>query len=675
MPQSFIVLRIFLILAVALLVLQSGVAFAADDSLKSTPTVADTSHTPPPRPDSTRPQLKPGPTLPDSLQKEGRKEEPPMPPAIRPGDSLALYFSRNRIEFNVNQHDLYPRNAAGFLVQDASYYTITYCETPLRTTVFPFGLPSERVSVQSGSNELRPYDRTIPADGALDFDDIATGDVVSAALIEGPLAALESPGGGLALLRLEPYPMLPDTAHSEVTVERGLYGYAYTRARIARLFSKRFGFSFSTDYRKGEDVLINTRENDDSYNIRSRFYRRLGRLTDVDISINAYRRIGYFPVMPELSGYTFHRTRRDNELIVHWTRRQWMGGQLDGRFEYQTSLSDYNSSTYYFYRTIEPKWYRGDLAYIIPGSDRLCQLSAHAERGQYKINAVQYNRTEGYAMLSGSANRLGGQVLFFGRYRGAQKEHAGLEGAIGLSRPVGGHIRIMSSVGLTRRWPDPLDRHTPKIDAPIGGTYLLSAFSESGTPGLKGEKRLSANVTAIYAAPRYCLSAACNGGVITDAIYYNWVYADDTALTVSPANDQITFIDLNAHCRLDSLGSFFAVGSVTARKLRSDRYGNRPPYSPRWQTYGQIGVRHFVEKYKVNLRLFGNISFAERPLSYRLEPLNNDPVLGVGVNASLKAFTFYFMFNDVADGLTFAPEGYGYIGRFYSWGFNWKFLN
>ena len=650
------------------------------DSLKSDSIAVDTTKAAPHHADSTRPQIKPGPALPDSLQKKAaaQPEEPPLPPPVRTGDSLAFYFSREHIDFNINQHDLYPRNAAGFLQHDASYYSMTYFETPLRTTVFPFGLMSEGVSVQSGSAELRPYDRSIPADGATDFDDIATGDVVSASLIEGPLSAFESPGGGLALLRLEPYPIPPDTARSELTVERGMYGYAYTRARFARLFSKKFGVTFSTDYRKGQGVLSATNgtdRDDDSYNIRARFYRKFGRLTTFDIYINAYRRIGSFPIEPTLDAFVFHRVRRDNELLVKWNRQQWLGGQLDGSFDYQSSLSDYNSSNDAFYRTIRPKWYRGDLSYLLPRDRALYQFSAHVERADFMINGVDKKRLEGHGMASGFLDRFGGQLFFFGRYRGAQKEHSGFEGAAGITRSIGQNVKIITSAGYIRRWPDLADRYAPEIDAPIGTVNPLASYTERGTPGLKAEKKLTANFTLIYSGSRFNLSASGNGGVINDALYYDWSYPGDTSLTVFPANDQIKFVDLNLRCRLDSLGAFFADVSASGRKLQSDRYGSQPPYSPRWQTYAQVGVRHFVNRYKVTLRLFGDIAYAEKPLSYRLVRLGNDPVLGAGVNASLKAFTFYFMFHDVASRITYVPDGYGFSGRYYSWGFNWKLLD
>jgi hypothetical protein len=667
-----------IVLFSAFLCLHRPVAADQADTLKSNTVAADTSKAAAHPADTTRPQIKPGPTIPDSLQKKAaaKPEEPPLPPPVRLGDSTAYYFSREHIEFNINHNDLYPRNAAGFLVHDASYYAVTYFETPLRTTVFPFGLKSENVSVQSGSSELSPYDRTIPADGSIDFDDIATGDVISATVIEGPLSAYESPGGGLALLRLEPYPIPPDTARSEVTVERGQYGYAYTRARFARMFSKKFGATFSTDYRKGQGALSaynGTNRDDDSYNIRTRFYRKFGRRTSFNMHINAYRRTGTFPVDPADGADIFHRFRRDNEFLVTWSRQQWLGGQLDGRFDYQSSLTDYKSGSTSFYRTLRPKWYRGDLSYLKVKTGGLYQFTLHAARANYQINGITARRTEGYGMASGFIDRFGGRLFFFGRYLGAQKEHSGFEGAAGMARSIGPNTKILASAGYIRRWPDLADRYAPEREAPLGGPF--ASYTERGTPGLKSEKKLTADFTVLYTGSRYSLSASGNGGIITDGIYYDWTYPGDSALSVFPANDQIKFIDLNLRCRIDNLGPLFADLSATGRKLQSDRYGSRSPYAPRWQTYAQVGVRHFVDKYKVNLRLFGDITWAEEPLSYRLEGLGNDPMLGGGVNASLKAFTFYFMFHDVASRITYVPEGYGVLGRYYSWGFNWKFLN
>ena len=80
-------------------------------------------------------------------------------------DSLTTAFARYSEGYDVRQYDLYPRNAAGFATSFAEYFVMTYHETPLRTTVQPFGLPGGQMTVFCGPNQMRPYDRVIPADG------------------------------------------------------------------------------------------------------------------------------------------------------------------------------------------------------------------------------------------------------------------------------------------------------------------------------------------------------------------------------------------------------------------------------------------------------------------------------------------------------------------------------
>jgi hypothetical protein len=82
-----------------------------------------------------------------------------------------------------------------------------------------------------------------------------------------------------------------------------------------------------------------------------------------------------------------------------------------------------------------------------------------------------------------------------------------------------------------------------------------------------------------------------------------------------------------------------------------------------------------VEHFKVNVRLFGDVNWTERPLSYGLVELETLPIVTGGLNASLKDFTFYYMIHNFINRQQPQPEGYGYTGWFYSWGFNWTFKN
>ncbi|NMC43702.1 MAG: hypothetical protein GYA46_07275, partial [candidate division Zixibacteria bacterium] len=201
-------------------------------------------------------------------------------------DSVTTAFARFAETYDVRQRDLYPRNAAGFLTSRPEYFVMTYHETPLRTTVQPFGLPGQQMTVFSGSLQMRPYDRVIPADGLIDFDDIATGDLEGARIIEGPIAGAMAPDGGLSLLHLQPAAIPQDRAKSEFTVERGSFSYAYTRARVSRMLSKRFGFFLSTDYRKGQSRFygVGYDADDDSYNLKTRFLYHLAERTTGEVS-------------------------------------------------------------------------------------------------------------------------------------------------------------------------------------------------------------------------------------------------------------------------------------------------------------------------------------------------------------------------------------------------------
>jgi len=596
-------------------------------------------------------------------------------------DSLVYYFAGNIYRLNVHDFDRYPRNAAGMIEEETSYFSYNYLESPLRTPVRPFGLPGRGMNVQSGYNEVSPYDRTLPADGALDFEDIPTADIASAALIEGPLSAFASLDGGISMLYLEPFEIPTDVARSEFTVERGAYGYAYTRGRIARWFTPRLGMSFSTDFRTADG--LNLIAADDAYMIKSRVVYKRGENTTIDSYLNFGKRSGDFPVEPLLGGSTFKRYVHDRQFIVSITREKSLGGQVTGKFEYHNSRSRYSRLGSTFIRALTPTHYKGDFAYLLAGDKNLLRISGFGEYigfGHQQLfrneKEVTVQRRSG-AMVAGFSHHGFGSVFFYSRFRGALYEKPAVDAAIGFTRDLSATWSVIVSGGHTSRWPDLADRFVPYRQATIGNSGdWAGGFAESGNPDLNLETRISGNVSLIYSGDNGRVNLSINGGKITDLIYYNRVYsASNPAISVFADNDDITFSDFNLSGEFYALGPFFGKASVTGRALDSDRYGSRLPYAPRWQVYGRIGLRHFVDKYKVNIRLFGDVSYSEKPLSYTLKELSNTALVTGGFNLSLKSLTFYYMVHDLINQYNGVPEGYGYTGYFYTWGFNWKFID
>lgn len=596
--------------------------------------------------------------------------EKELPPPIKLIDTLVAHFARHAYRFDVNKFDLYPRNAAGFLSHEASYLMATYSETPSRTTVSPFGLNSAQLNIQSGENQVRPYDRVIPADGKIDYDDIATGDVVSASLVEGPLSGYSSLDGGFSMLYLEPYPIPEGKAKSEFTVERGAYGYAYTRARVARMLTNQLGFSFSTDYRNGDD--LNEVSDDDSYNIKTRLLKKYRQKTTINLYVNVYRRRGGFLVEPILGGGSFRRWRVDHQAVFSVSQQEFAGGQLTGRFEYRDSRSQYSTYSSRFFHTIKPHFYQSDVSYLVQRLSGLYELSIGGGKEKYEIETLKKGRNWGYGKLAGYINHWGGQLFFFGRLRQAEGEDIGLDGAAGLTKEIDSHWQIAASTGFLTGWPDLADKYASERSGYVWTE--LGTYTEKGNLQLESEKKLTGNVILTGRFSHTEWSASLNTGIADNMIYYDRQY-DESGVTVFPSNDNVRFSDLNLRGSVRDIGPLFASISVTGRRVHSERYGNRPPYSPRWQVYTQAGIKHFIERYKINVRLFGDVTYCEKPLSYQLVELEKAAIVTGGFNASLKDLTFYYMVHNLLDQYDEMPEGYARSGWYYSWGINWKFLD
>ncbi|MEZ5360465.1 MAG: TonB-dependent receptor [Candidatus Zixiibacteriota bacterium] len=634
---------------------------------------------PPPPPDSTvhdSTMISDSLAFADSLfaQQPAKEQLPPLPPPVRLIDSVASAFVRNWQTFDIQQNDVYPREAAGFVYHSASYFAQTYQETPQRTIVAPFGLTGAQMSVRSGGVLLRPYDRVIPVDGRTDFNDIATGDVGQAGLIEGPLSAYDNLNSGVSTLYLEPFEIPEGPATSQFIVERGAYGYAYTRGRFARAFSEKLKIAFSTDYRNGEGFRYNAEDN--SYYVKSRVIIKPFRATTVDMNLNVYRRDGDFQIMPDSGGFVFNRFRRDQQFVATVTQHNIAGGELTARFDYQSSRSQYTSFSTTFYRTVRPHFYDFNVSYLKAVEGTIFEIVAGIGKETYDINDVFLNRES--ASFTGNVLKdfAGGKLFALGRVKNIEYDHPAYDAVAGLSRQMSEKSKAIVSVGRTTNFPNIVDRYGPARTGLLGNSgSLANYYYEHSNTGLQPETRLYGNLTLTQEISKGDISFSLNAGKIDDAIYYDHRYLGYPPGEVFPANDNIKFADANLTARLSDIGPFFGVLSGTYRKVDSDRYGNRPPYSPRWQTFGQAGLKYYITRYDIYTRAFVEMTYYDTPLNYKLDELFTGALVTWGINASMQSFTFYYQMHNALNNYNENPTGYGPSTWYYSWGINWKFLD
>jgi len=588
------------------------------------------------------------------------------------GDTLMRLYSRIRYPYEVRDYDLYPRDAGEMLHQEASYYTLKYSETPLRTTVQPFGLPLAGIAVSSGPNNLQPQDHVIPGDGMIDFEDIATGNIEAVYLVEGPLSGYNEVNSGISRVWIKPDDIPEKEAESEFTVERGAFGYAYTRANIARMLSRRYGFFASTDYRKGDSY--DPDNDDDMYNINLYLLGKFGTRTVAEAWVDSYHRRGGFEVQPDSGGYRFARERREQNVIFSLTRHNTLNGQLRTAFAMHRSRSDYSNSTTTFYRKVEPQNYFTDISYLTYFDSALVEFSLHAEHEIYEDNGVKRKRNLGWLQSTGLFDLAGGRLTALARLYHIESDKSLIDASLAFTRYMGQRWRLLLSAGMNHRQPTQAELFSPTRSGVVGDR-VWSHYTELSNPELETEKRLTGNATLVYFRDYSEFSLAINAGSLKDAIIYRYTYAGDVSVTSQPINDDIKYVDLNLRTALEKIGPLFLRTSLTARKLDSDLYGNRPPYSPRWQIYGQAGLKFYISRYKINVRLFGDITYTEKVLTTQLEELIPSALITGGFNLNLKDLTFYYMIHDASNQLYEVPEGYGFDGWYYTWGFNWKFFN
>ncbi len=590
-----------------------------------------------------------------------------LPPPMRLLDTLTEHFVRKWKYYDVKRSDHFPRNAGGFISQEASYLSQTYLETPVRTTIAPFGLTGGNLVVQSGEHELRPFGRFVPPDGRIDYGDLGTSFVGSYGLLEGPLSGISSLDGGLGMLVLKPITIPPDEARSELFVETGWYGFAYTRAKLARQFSPKFGLAISTDYRLGDGPNLNAEEED--YYIAGHLFSRLRPTTWLEGYIDIHGREGEVPIMPDSNGALYERDRKDIAYNLLVTEQGPLGGDITAKLHYQTSRSGYDSQGSTYGRTIKPERYFLELSYLRHDSTGTLQMAALVGADEYQYNLDFMRRRYGTATISAMTRINDGYGFAFARYRAGENEKPVIEGAFGWAGDLGPQWYGIISTGYLTRWPDITDRFLARREDPT----INGGYADYGNPSLESEKRFTGNIALIRYLKNLELSGSLNLGIVDKAIYYDRIYDDLPGGEVFPDNDNIRFADFNLRADFDSLWIFYGTISSTIRRVDSDRWGPRPPYSPRWYIDSQIGFRYYIERFQISTRFWGNIRYGETMLSHRLEELTNAPLVTGGITASLKTFTFFFISHNMLRQIPDTMEGYSLTDWYISWGFNWKF--
>ncbi|HVP06659.1 MAG TPA: hypothetical protein VMS71_02375, partial [Candidatus Acidoferrum sp.] len=153
-------------------------------------------------------------------------------------DTLLACFGSPRLNQRALLDQSFYHDAGDYFKFDPSYFVTDYSQTPMRKTVQPFGLSGDRLNVVTNGVPTHPFEHVVEPDGLIDMNDIETGLDHDVYTLPGAVGMLFGGSEAIASLVTESYFDTTLDAHSSFLVDKGWDGFANTRGRYSKRFTR-----------------------------------------------------------------------------------------------------------------------------------------------------------------------------------------------------------------------------------------------------------------------------------------------------------------------------------------------------------------------------------------------------------------------------------------------------
>ncbi len=564
-------------------------------------------------------------------------------------------------------------DAGDMLKFNASNQVIFYQNSPIRTTVAPFALPGNRINAIFDNRRLNPLEHIFEPDNRLDFNDIPTEHVQRVHNVEGPLGL--ALGGKNATSSLVMLPYEPDTTRieSRLMVDKGSFGYAYTKALLAHRNENGRLMRLSLGYRKANGAI--TGRDDNAYHHYYELEQPLFRRLEFKSDIRLYRRTGTFSPRADFDILNFNRGRRDRDINagLYYNHNDYSLSSVN--FRHQRSESKLYKASESYGRDIDV--FDNGVTFAHHRKLNGCVARIRGEVAQEKFyerdNGNDDDRQRAFVDVLIHSGDEAGSLTLYGR--GETVSGFDLSPSGQISFMTGSRwFSLSASAGYATIFPRLYDLKTSRRLEPVYSSTTNDYF-ETGNPELVPEKQLTGNVMVTVGPAGTDLSLSVTGGKITDAI--DWIRFDTLGLEIGayrPVNHDIEFVNGTLKQRLTLGKNIYWSGGGSYHYIKHDDNDN-PPYSPEYQTFTNLELYYYVVPLELRLFAYGELLYSGPYTGINGAALGKEPIFNAKLSFQIKKFRFYYIFQNLLDRGYQAREDHYLIGRYNYYGITWEFLD
>ncbi len=585
-------------------------------------------------------------------------------------DTLITYFTSPRQNIRPDVDRSWYHDASDYFRFNPSHLALTEQSTPMRSTVRPFGLTGDRLNFITYGYELQPYGNVPEPEGLTEMNAIPTALDQDIFLLPGPVGQLF--GGESSVASLVTRPLRPDDKdfHTSLLADQGGFEYYFVRGRMVKRFTDGRSIDAAIEYRNADGENFGRRS--DQYIYYGDFFFPLSASSGLRTWGYLFDLSGPLAIRPDLGGGNINRDQFNRQAQVSFVNdasdgsRRFEAGYRHGRHgSYNTSsgggLSNRLNWTSHG-AFASRNWMAGGKA---------LSLDAEGEYLEYDTGPGNFDRICGRGRLRLAdlstgwrwALSLGGEYADDFEFLPA--------GSLTLFREGRGGLFLLS-LGYTGRAPGMTELHLPEESAPL---YPSSeGYAESGNPDLDAEAELIGSITVELGSVRNNLNISATGGRIIDAVEWQPVQNGST-LRFSPINTDLDFATVAAMPSI-GLGHFLAFrGGASYHWIEFAEFESSA-YTPEYQVFTGLELHVYWPQRGLDLFAYGELVYTGEYDGYRAQGLgqefapNGKLSFGMGDD-----FRMHFVFQNALSVEYSRREYFTTPGRFFYFGFEWKFLN
>ncbi len=653
-------------------------------SLEPDTTLLDTTLQSDQRPDSTEPKIdsstvSSGELPVDTLLGKQREEKIIF---FNADDSINTYLLNRRMEYSDEMERSFFRDAADLIRYNPSNFIIEYQNTPVRKTLSPFTLPGDRMNVILDDRALHPFEHLYEPDNMIDFNDIPTAPVRNVYNVEGPLGMAYGADNGTSSMILLPYN--PDSllAESKLHVDKGSFGYAYTKALFANRYPNGQLICLALGYRKADGAFSHF--DDDAYHQWGKIIYPLNNRTRLNLDGRLYRRRGTFDVQPDnpyVGLFYMDRFRRDRDLAAGLDYAVNDNQKSSLEFRHQRSEASLTRQNRSYRRGFDIF----DDSFIFSHEGRLRDYYFKTRLLITQEKYSGYNKKDRYRGLFDARSLYSRGASSWLLYLKAEK-------VVGYEPAPSGMLYyslnnkkyyLSGSVGYSTKFPRLYELY---LSSRVFRIYNSTEadYYESGNTALKPEKQLIGNITFGWGKVGNDLMLSATGGKISDGI--DWQRSDslpgDTGIIWSSRilgifraeNKDIEFANFTARQKLSWRRFLHWSGGASYHFVRVNGVTDLP-YSPDYQFFSNLELHVYIKKFDLHLYGYGEAIYQQPYHGYLGTEIGDNITLNARLSFRVKKFRFFYIFQNIQANVYELREDYVFPGRYLTYGINWEFLD